>query len=158
MPLSETPMTTPVRLLAIALLAVTTLVAAAGAQVPGKPPEGSRGPGGQQGIRPPGGPGGMPVRKESTVDDFVKRLLTLDVDQDGKLQKSEVGDARLHPLLTRVDADRDGVVTQEEMRTLYAKESAELAKARSLRGAPGRPGGLPGGPGGRGGPPRRPGN
>jgi hypothetical protein len=146
-------MTTPIRLLAVALLAVATLRAVAGAQVPGRPPQGNRGPGAPQGNPGPGRPGGMPARTESAVDDFIKRLLSLDADQDGNLQKSEVVDARLHPLFTRVDADRDGVVTQEEMRALYAKESAELAKSRSLRGGPGRPSG----PGGRGGPPLRPG-
>jgi len=138
----------------VALLAGAMPAATAGVQQLGAQPPGGGRPGG------PGGPVEATGRREATVDEFVARLLSLDTDKDGKLQKSEVGDARLHALLTRVDADRNGVVTQDEMWTLFAKESAELAKSRGMRGPGGGPGGFPGGgprgPGGRGGPPRRP--
>jgi hypothetical protein len=130
----------------VALLVGVTLAATTGAQPPG-----GRRPAGQAGA------GEMRGRTEATVDEFVARLLSLDADKDGKLQKSEVGDARLYPLLARIDADRNGVVTPDEMRALFARESAELAKSRATRGGPSDPGAGPRRPGRGGAPPRGPG-
>jgi len=74
----------------VALLAGAMPAATAGVQQLGAQPPGGGRPGG------PGGPVEATGRREATVDEFVARLLSLDTDKDGKLQKSEVGDARLH--------------------------------------------------------------
>ena len=99
--------------------------------------------------QPPGRRGGPPKPDPSS---FVKRMMTFDANQDGQLSKEEVTDPRLIPLFERADENHDGIVTKEELITLYAKEST------SGRGGPG--GGMfggrgPGGPGGpgMGGPP-----
>jgi hypothetical protein len=92
------------------------------------PPQ--RGPGGG---REGGGPGG------GNPEAFIARLLELDSNKDGKLQKSEVTDQRVQPLFERADADKDGVVTREELTAMAQRE-----------GGRGGPGGGQGGPGGRG--------
>jgi len=96
-------------------------------------------------------PGGLREGPRESADDFVARMMEFDKDKDGKLTKAEVADQRLHRLLDRADADKDGIVTREELTALAAKELA------NDRGGP--PGfGPPGG--GRGGPmmgPPRPG-
>src|SRR5262249_51892123 len=77
----------------------------------------SRPPGGRDGGRP-GGPGrdGGPARGDEgrgsapSADEFIGRLMSLDANQDGKLTREEVADVRLHPLLTRADANQDGAV------------------------------------------------
>jgi hypothetical protein len=90
--------------------------------------------------RPGGGPGGAPGRPDG--DDLVARMMEFDKDQDGKLTRSEVTDARLHRVFDRADADQDGVVTRDELTALATREAARA----SARGGP--PGPPPGGPGG----------
>ncbi len=85
---------------------------------------------------------------------FVDRLMTFDKNQDGKLAKTELTDARLHALFERADTNTDEVVTKEELTTLFAKESASLTQGGGRGGPPndrgrGGPGGPPPG-GGRG--------
>lgn len=87
----------------------------------------------------PGRDGGPPA--QGGGDDLVARMMKFDKDGDGKLSRDEVTDSRLNGLFTRADADKDGVVTKDELTALAAKE----APARG-RGGPGR--------GGPGGPPR----
>jgi len=92
--------------------------------------------------------------KSSTGADFVSRMMKFDKNKDGKLTRSEVSDARMRRLFDRADADKDGVVTKEELMTLAANEPANQRGGPGGFGPPGGPGGFgPGGPGG-GGPPR----
>src|SRR5262249_36167420 len=93
--------------------------------------------------RPEGGQGGAPGSPEAA--DLVARMMAFDKDQDGKLTRSEVTDARLNRLFDRADADHDGIVTRDELTTLAAREAAD-----DRGGPPG--GGPPGFPPRRGGP------
>lgn len=82
-------------------------------------------------------------------EDLVQRMMAFDQDKDGKLTKVEITDARLHGLFDRSDANKDGIVTKEELASLAAKEHSD----ESAGGPPGFGGGPPGfGPRG-GGPP-----
>lgn len=98
--------------------------------------------------QPPGGDKGdkgRGERKEGTrpsADEFVQRMMALDKNGDGKIQKDEVTDERMQRMFERADTNKDGVVTKEELQ--------ELAKTYAQDGNR-RPGG-PGGPGGFGGP------
>jgi hypothetical protein len=74
-------------------------------------------------------------------------MMSFDADKDGRLSQREVTDARLQPLFQRVDADKNGIVTKEELEAFHAKESATLGSDR--RGPPPGPGGS-GDAGGRG--------
>ncbi|HKI18379.1 MAG TPA: hypothetical protein VKA15_10885 [Isosphaeraceae bacterium] len=78
-----------------------------------------------------------------------KRMMEFDTDKDGKLTKVEITDARLLRLFDRSDANKDGIVTKEELASLAAKEQSNEQRG----GPPGFGGGPPGfGPRG-GGPP-----
>jgi hypothetical protein len=82
---------------------------------------------------------------------FVDRMMAFDKNGDGKLTRAEITDERLISLFERADANRDGVVTKEELEALYAKESAAMQPGPG-GGPDGGPGGGPGfGRGGRGG-------
>ena len=87
---------------------------------------------------------------------ILNRIMQYDKDGDGKLTKDEVSDARLQPLLSRADADQDGVVSKEELSQMMAKEMA--ARGGTGRGFGGTGGSGFGGPGfggpGGGGPPK----
>ena len=84
-------------------------------------------------------PGGGP--RPSDADDLVARMMEFDKDQDRKLTRAEVTDERLHRLFDRADADKDGVVTREELTALAAREAAERPRRPSPR-RPGRPDGM----------------
>ena len=75
-------------------------------------------------------------------DDLVSRMMEFDKDKDGKLTKAEVTDARLLRLFDRADADKDGIVTRDELAALAAREQTKD------RGGPPGFGPPPGGPGG----------
>ncbi|HEY1860829.1 MAG TPA: hypothetical protein VGG61_10770, partial [Gemmataceae bacterium] len=78
--------------------------------------------------------------------------------KDGKLTKDEVTDERLHRLFDMADANKDGVVTKEELIALAAKLDEEFGRGGGFDGPGGRGPGGPGGPGGGpGGPPGGPG-
>jgi hypothetical protein len=82
-------------------------------------------------------------------------MLAFDKNSDGKLTKAELTDPRLERLFDRADADKDGVVTKEELAALATKEQSRGGGFPG--GGPGGfgpPGGGPGGPGGFGAPPR----
>ncbi|MDQ3330768.1 MAG: EF-hand domain-containing protein, partial [Planctomycetota bacterium] len=79
--------------------------------------------------------------------------MRLDKNGDGKISKDELADERITRLFARADADKDDVVTADELKAL---ETAE-AETYDRRGPGGPPEGRnPGGPEGRGpgGPPR----
>ena len=92
-------------------------------------PEGGKKKG--KGDKGPGGPA-------ETVATFVEKMMAFNKAKDGKLTKKELTDARLHGLFDRADANKDGVVTKEELEVLYAKEGG---------GDQGGPGGDKGGKG-----------
>lgn len=101
---------------------------------------------------PPGGKQGS--SKSGDGQGLVARMMAFDKNGDGKLTKDEITDERLLRLFERADANKDGIVTKEELETLAAQE--EKANVRQGPGGPGGrgpggPGGGPGGPGGRGG-------
>lgn len=91
---------------------------------------------GQPPVRPE--EGSKDKRFDAASVSFIARMMTFDSNQDGKLSKDEVTDARLLNLFTDSDADKDGVVTKEELTTYYNKESVNLR-----RGGPDGPGGPP---------------
>ena len=102
---------------------------------------------------------------------LVERMMAFDTDQDEKLTKSEVTDARLKRLFDQADTDKDGLVTRNELNVLMVKERASArgnsagsrgpgGMRRGFGGPGGGPGGFGGpggGPGGFGGPGRGPG-
>jgi hypothetical protein len=94
------------------------------------------------------GPGRAQGGQSSDGEDLVARMMVFDTDKDGKLTKVEITDARLHRLFDRSDANKDGIVTKEELASLATKEHSDESG-----GGPGFGGGPPGfGPRG-GGPP-----
>jgi Ca2+-binding EF-hand superfamily protein len=48
--------------------------------------------------------------------------MQFDKNHDGKLTRDEITDQRLLPLFDRADTNKDGIVTKEELATLYARE------------------------------------
>jgi hypothetical protein len=99
-----------------------------------------------QGPPPPGGRN--PRRGGDVVTASVTKMMVFDADQDGKLSKSEVTDARLLPLFERADADQDGSVTKDELTALFTREASAVRGGGPGGPPPGGPG--PGGPDGRG--------
>jgi hypothetical protein len=104
-------------------------------------------------------PGDGPAKdkpKDFSNAPLVVRMMAFDKNKDGKLTRDEVTDPRLLRLFDMADADKDGVVTKEELMALAAKLEAESPQGdeRGGPGGPGGPGGRgpggPGGPGGRG--------
>jgi hypothetical protein len=95
------------------------------------------------------------------ADAFVAKLMAFNKKKDGKLTKEELTDERLHRLFDRADANKDGVVTKEELVALYEKEFAQSGGGggpdKGGKGGPDKGGkGGKGGPDkGKGGPPDR---
>src|SRR5438105_2525161 len=109
----------------------------------------------------PSGKSAQDAGKEKSKDgnsSIVTGMMAFDKNKDGKLSKDEVTDVRLLRLFDRADANKDGVVTKEELMALAAQLDAESGQdgERGGRGPGGRGGrgfggpGGPGGPGGRG--------
>ncbi|HEX3871029.1 MAG TPA: EF-hand domain-containing protein [Pirellulales bacterium] len=69
-------------------------------------------------------------RPESNVDEFIARLMAFDSDDDGRLTRQEVTDARLQPLFDRLDTNHDGYVTKDEMSIYFTKESESIRSNR----------------------------
>jgi Ca2+-binding EF-hand superfamily protein len=101
---------------------------------------GGRGPEG--GERREGGGNG-----EDSVEETVKSLMAFDANGDGKLQKSEVPE-RMQGIFDRGDADKDGILTADELRTMARAQSQQsAARGRGGEGErEGRGGRGPGGP------------
>src|SRR5436309_12974146 len=88
--------------------------------------------------QPPGG--GRDRERPAQQGDLVARLMAFDKNMDGKLTKDEITDPRLMRLFELADANKDGVVTKEELEVLAKKLGAD---DRGGRG--GQRGGQPGG-------------
>ncbi|MEO8592992.1 MAG: hypothetical protein ABI759_06710 [Candidatus Solibacter sp.] len=80
-----------------------------------------------------------------TSDETVKTYMAFDENGDGKLQKSEVPE-RMQGVFERADANKDGVLTADELRTM-ARAQAQQAGARGRGGEGEREGGPEGGRG-----------
>lgn len=106
----------------------------------------------------PPGDAGKDKQKDYSNSPIVTKMMAFNKKKDGKLTKDEVTDERLHRLFDLADANKDGVVTKEELIALAAKLEAEYGPGGGPGGfggpGPGGPGGSggpgPGGPGGRG--------
>ncbi|MFN0108469.1 MAG: EF-hand domain-containing protein [Blastocatellia bacterium] len=83
-------------------------------------PEFPEGPGGRRGEGP--GPGGP------NPDEMVKQLLEFDKNGDGQLGKDEVPE-RMHGLFERGDANKDNVLSKDELRKLAEAQSGGAQRA-----------------------------
>jgi hypothetical protein len=101
--------------------------------------------------QPPGGGGGRSgASRADDVDGFVAKMMAFNMKKDGKLTRDEVTDQRLLRLFDRADANKDGVVTREELVALFEKENQGGGRGDGPGGPGGPGGGGPGGPGGGG--------
>jgi hypothetical protein len=82
----------------------------------------------------------------SDADALIARMMAFDKNKDGKLARDEITDPRLLRLFDRADADKDGVVTKEELIALGEKIAEEEGASGGFRGGPGGFGPPPGGP------------
>jgi hypothetical protein len=82
---------------------------------------------------------GQPPAQTQDSSSIVTRMMEFNKKKDGKLTREEVTDPRLLRLFDQADANKDGVVTREELQALAAKMQAEFGQ-----------GGDKGGPGGKG--------
>lgn len=97
------------------------------------------------------GRGGSGVGDEApaappTPDEMVATLMAFDRDKDGKLTKAEVPE-RMQGMFARADADHDGILTAEEIKTAAAAQPQPSARPaggpEGRRGEGGREGGPP---------------
>jgi hypothetical protein len=88
---------------------------------------------------------GKKQAKDYSESSVVTRMLAFNKTKDGKLTKEQVTDTRLHRLFDQADANKDGVVTREELMALAAKIDAEFGQ-----GGPGDKGFKGKGPKGKG--------
>src|SRR5438270_8114080 len=73
-------------------------------------------------------PAGTQDLKSYATSSIVTRMMAFNKKGDGKLTKEEVTDERLHRLFDSADADKDGVVTRDELMALAAKMDAEFGQ------------------------------
>jgi hypothetical protein len=73
-------------------------------------------PGGKKGDKKGGG-------SSETASQFADKVMAFNKAKDGKLTKAELTDTRLHGLFDRADANKDGVVTRDELEALHARET-----------------------------------
>jgi hypothetical protein len=131
--------------------------------------------------QPPAGNGDGPAKdkRDFSTSSIVTKMMAFNTTKDGKLTREQVTDPRLHRLFDLADANKDGIVTREELMALAAKMDQEFGsddgpggkgpKGKGPKGkgfggpgefgkGPKGPGGEfgkgPKGPGGFGGPPR----
>lgn len=110
----------------------------------------AQGPGGGGGRGGQGGPGGQVGQGgQGGGENPIARLMALDKNSDGKLTEDEYTDSRLKPLLERADADKNKVITREELTAQMQREGQGGGQGGPGQGGPGGPGGM--GEGGRGG-------
>jgi hypothetical protein len=109
--------------------------------------------------------------KDYSQSPYVTRMMAFDKKHDGKLTRDEITDSRLLRLFDEADANKDGIVTKDELMALAAKKDADSgagdrggpgdgdgppngAPGGPRDSGPGRGGNGPSGPRGRGGPPQ----
>lgn len=95
--------------------------------------------------RPPGPPpGGETQGPQQTATDEIKEYLTLDKNGDGNLTKDEIP-GRFQSLITRADANGDGIVSSQELAQMVSLRFAAKAKRGQEHDGPGGPppGGMP---------------
>ena len=63
--------------------------------------------------------------KDFSDSPLVVKMMEFNKKKDGKLTKDEVTDRRLHRLFDLADANKDGVVTREELMAIAAKMDAD---------------------------------
>lgn len=81
------------------------------------------------------------MREERSLssEEEVLRYLSLDQDADGALSKEEVP-ARMRGLITRADANVNGIITREELEAMVKKRFASMQqRGGGRRGFPGPP-------------------
>jgi hypothetical protein len=83
--------------------------------------------------------GRLPPEVGDLVGSSVTRIMALDEDGDGQLSKSEVTDLRLQPLFERADADKNQIVTKQELIDLFTREAASLKATDRPPAGPGGP-------------------
>jgi Ca2+-binding EF-hand superfamily protein len=78
---------------------------------------------------PPGGPGGRREEGPSgpSPDEVVKQLLEFDKNGDGQLSKAELPE-RMQGLFARGDANKDGVLSKDELRKIAEAQSANAPR------------------------------
>jgi Ca2+-binding EF-hand superfamily protein len=107
-----------------------------------RPQMGGRGGRGERGGRD-GEPGETPA---PGTDDMVKMLMAFDKNGDGQLTRDELSE-RLYGLFDRADADKNGILTAEEIRKAAQAAAAPAARGRGegfrAEGREGRGGGPP---------------
>lgn len=86
-------------------------------------PAGFGGPGGFRGGLGGGGVGG---------EELVSRLMEYDTDKDGKLTADDLPE-RMRNIATRADANKDGVVTREELLAMSRAEGGPRGESRGQR-------------------------
>jgi hypothetical protein len=84
--------------------------------------------------------------KDFSNSSVVTRMMAFNKKKDGKLTRDEVTDARLLRLFDQADANKDGVVTKEELTALAAKLDADAPRGNTRRGPGGPDDRGPGGP------------
>lgn len=75
-------------------------------------------------------------------EETVKTLLEFDRNADGKLAKNELP-ARFHGLLARGDANRDGVLSKEELKQMTETQAAPVGRPLPPPTAPAQPNNAP---------------
>ncbi len=66
--------------------------------------------------------------KDYGSSSIVTKMMAFNKKKDGKLTKEEVTDPRLHRLFDLADANKDGIVTREELIALAAKMEGEFGQ------------------------------
>lgn len=91
------------------------------------------------------------VRSDDSASSIIEVMMGFNKKKDGRLTKEELTDARLHRLFDYADADKDGVVTVDELKSAAAKLDAEWGPGGGGK-KDGKGFGKDGGP--KGGPPK----
>lgn len=71
---------------------------------------------------PPGGQGFGGGQGRGGSEEMMKRLIAMDANKNGKLEKDEVPE-RMHSMFTRADKNDDGAMDQEEMTTMVRERT-----------------------------------
>lgn len=96
---------------ALAVLCGATLLSVAAAQPPAKPADDAR-----------------DKAKDYSNAPLVVKMMAFDKKKDGKLTRDEITDERLLRVFDEADANKDGVVTKDELMALAAKLDADAPR------------------------------